>query len=196
MDSSLEELVTKAGQGDAEAIEELYKIYETRMVSLVHFRLGNTLHGLMDSVDLVQSVWKDILTGLDRFEYKGSESFYSWLKTCLVNKIQNKRRFHHAQKRDSHKSIALEDPNNVIVRNDPSPSQMVINNEELSVLIQALKKIPHPQSQILLLRMRDELSFEEIAESLGKSRESVKKSYNRYLKKLVDLLPREWRGGA
>ena len=191
-------LVEAALQGDAEAVSLLYRFYEAKMIRVAHRRLGHTLHGLMESVDLVQSVWKDALENLDRFEYRGPDSFYRWLHTCLVNKIEGKRRRHRAGKRDARRQVPLDDHRpgfrpSPPAQGDPTPSRVAMELEEEERFLRVLERFPEEQRRVLILRMRDELEFSAIARVTGKSVEAVKKLFQRGLKKLIDRLPEEWR---
>jgi len=194
LEPRVEELIGRAGEGDQEAIGALYELYQKRMISVAHARLGNTLHSLTESVDLVQSVWTDLLDELDDFEYRGPDSFYAWLRTCLLRKIDSKRRHYSTLKRDSKKVRNLESEEHLPSRaTDPTPSQVVMGGEEKEILMGLLGRFPEPQREILVLRLRDELTFAAIGEKVGRSAESVKKTYRRGIEKLIELLPPDWK---
>lgn len=192
------EWVQSALEGNQEAIARLFDLYENRMVKAVHFRLGHTLHGLMESVDLVQSVWKDALNNIEKFEYRGPDSFYKWMHSCLINKINSKRRYHRADKRDVKKSDALVHEDHMTNRasqlsEDPTPSVAAMGTEEMELLIRILDTFPEVQRDVLLSRMRDDMDYAEIGKKIGKSVEATKKIYQRGMKKLMEQLPSEWR---
>ena len=192
------ELVLQAMDGDPDAVEALYRLYEHRMIGIVHRKLGNTLHGLMESVDLVQSAWKDALDHLDDFEYQGPDSFFLWLRSCLMNKIHSKRRYFTAAKRDPKKELPIQRDEILSAGiphgdSDPTPSQIVMREEETDRLMRILERFPELQRRVLILRMRDELSYEEIGRRIGKSAEAAGKIYNRSLKRLLEQLPEDWR---
>ncbi len=190
---SLENLIERAGTGDPDAVGELYELYKKRMVSIAHARLGHTLAGLTESVDLVQSVWTDLLDDIDDFEYRGPDSFYHWLRTCLVRKIDSKRRYFGANKRDSKRSRQVEDAGVITdSKSDPTPSCIVMGKEEADRLLRLLGRFPEPQREALILRIRDELSFAEIGKRIGRSTEAAKKLYQRGVDKLLEMLPADW----
>jgi RNA polymerase sigma-70 factor (ECF subfamily) len=145
---------------------------------------------LMESMDLVQSVWTDILDDLSRFEDRGPDSFFRWLHTCLLHKIDQKRRHHGAHKRDAHRTTPLSQGAETGHRapRDPTPSEVVMGGEEAERVLRELSRFPEEQRLVLLLRMRDELGYEEIAARVGKSVEAVKKIYSRGLKRLIERL--------
>lgn len=179
-------------QGDEEAIASLYALYRQSMIALIHRRLGHTLHGLMESVDLVQSVWKDVLDDLPRFEDRGPDSLKRWLHTCLLHKIYAKKRFHDAGKRDAGRVSPLPPSDLGLASTDPTPSQDASAHEDLERVLTALRRLPPEQHEIMLLRMRDELTHEQVGQRVGKSTEAVKKMYRRGLERLIDMLPAEW----
>jgi len=197
MDEQTEKLVAQALEGDQEAIAALYSLYESEMITTVHQKLGHKLQSLMDSVDVVQSVWKDVLDDLDGFEYRGPDSFTRWLHTCLIHKIRAKGRYFSAGKRDPGRVKPIRDEETrsegvpLPASSDPTPSKVAISNEEIELLMGMLDSFPEHQRRVLVLRMRDELNYDEIGKIIGKSAEAVKKIYGRGLKKFVSLLLEE-----
>jgi RNA polymerase sigma factor (sigma-70 family) len=190
LDDKVEEWIERAAAGDPEATGELFRLYEKRLISVAHSRLGNTLHSLTESVDLVQSVWTDLLGDLEDFEYRGPGSFYGWLRTCLVRKIDQKRRHHGTLKRDSKRARSIEE--GVVRGSDPTPSEVVMEGEEVAQLMGLLERFPDPQRRVLVLRLRDEMGFAGIGVEVGRSEGAVKKMYQRGIERLIELLPNSW----
>lgn len=190
----LRELVARAANGERDAVEELYRLYRSQLVDVAHARLGRTLHDLTESIDLVQSVWKDLLVELPSFEYRGPGSFPAWLRTCLIHKIETERKYFAAAKRDAHRVEPLAAVEGLpSASSDPTPSQAAASTEELARLAAILERFPRPQRQALLARLRDDCSFAEIGERLGCSEDAARKLYQRGLAGLIPLLPPEWR---
>jgi len=195
LDGRVRALLARVAEGDQEAVDELYRLHQREMIAAAHARLGQTLHGLTESIDLVQSVWTDILDDIEDFEYRGPGSFRRWLRSCLLNKIQAKRRYHHAEKRETGKlerlpAVGVPSAS----RTDPTPSQAAAGAEEVALLRRILERFPEPQRQALSLRMRDERSYAEIGAEIGRSAEAAKKLYQRGLERLIEMLPQEWLG--
>jgi RNA polymerase sigma factor (sigma-70 family) len=190
-----EELVNQALRGDKDAIAALYQLYEDKLMSEVRDKLGPKLRSQLDSVDLLQSVWKDALDDMRGFEYQGPESFFRWLVTCLVHKIQTKGRYFAADKRNPRKvnRIRNEDSQSdagVLLppSSDPTPSELAIDKERLDDLRKILDTFPELQRRVLIYRLRDELDYEEIGKRIDKSTEATRMLYGRSLKKLIDLM--------
>jgi RNA polymerase sigma-70 factor (ECF subfamily) len=196
-DDDTENLVERAVHGDQEAISALYHLYERQLRSAVNDKLGTKLRGQMDTVDLIQSVWKDVLADIDDFEYQGPESFFRWLLTRLIRKIQTKARYFTRGKRDLKKlkRIPTADSSDHGISMPPSrdfsPSEAAIDRERLEKLSAILDTFPPIQREVLILRMRDEKEYEEIGRLIGKSADSTRKLFGRSLEKLIDLMRRE-----
>ncbi|MBU0755175.1 MAG: sigma-70 family RNA polymerase sigma factor [Planctomycetes bacterium] len=188
----IELLVQKALSGDSQAIDTLYRIYEKKLRSAIRNKLGRRLRGQVDSMDLIQSVWGDVLAELNQFSYNGPDSFFSWLIVRMVHKIQTKARYLTAGKRNPDKLEAIAGNESVEedrvqpLRENKTPSQMAINKERMEKFSMILDHFPKINRQVLVLRIRDELDFLNIGKRIGKSEDAARMLYSRSLKKLVD----------
>jgi RNA polymerase sigma-70 factor (ECF subfamily) len=188
----LKTLVIKASRGDADAINTLYRLYEVRLKAAVKRKLGDKLKAKMEPADLVQSVWKDCLSDMEGFTYKGDDSFFQWLLLRILRKIQDKGRYFAAHKRDLDKErVFFADTKSRGVpppaAADPTPSQVAMADEDLNRLMKLLDQLPDPQRQALVLRLRDNLEFEAIARIMDKTPGAVRKLYGRALKRIHEL---------
>jgi len=188
------DLLSQAKAGDQAAMADLYRLYAERLQGAVKMRLGRRLRDRMESVDLVQSVWKDVLGDMDGFEYRGPDSFFRWLLTRLVHKIQDKGRYFASGKRDIGRETRLVNDDSVTPgappppSDDPTPSEAAMQDEDLDRFIRLLDRIPDPQRKALVLRMRDEMTFEQIGKIMNKSAEAVRKLYSRGLMRISDFI--------
>ena len=64
---------------------------------------------------------------------------------------------------------------------DPTPDQSLLRQEDAQRVRAALEQLPGPYAQVLLLRQRDGLPFEEVGRRLGRSAESARKLFGRAL---------------
>lgn len=194
-------LLSQAKKGDVDAMAALYGLYADRLKGAVKIRLGMKLRDRMESVDLVQSVWKDVLSDMSGFDYRGPDSFFRWLLTRLVHKIQDKGRYFSTGKRDigKEKRLVGDDSESPGVpapaAADPTPSKIAMQDEDLDRFIRLLDRIPDPQRRALVLRMRDELTFEQIGKIMDKSADAVRKLYSRGLMRISNLIIEERRTG-
>ena len=195
LNEQTQQLIDRAREGDQNAIGDLYRLYEQRLHGAVRGRLGGRLKARMEPSDLVQSVWKDVLSGMHDFEYRGPDSFFHWLLTRVLWKIGDKNRYFAARKRDPARERPLAGgaeggAERQPVATDPTPSRAAAADEELDSLMRLLDRLPSAQRQVLVLRMRDERSFVEIGRMTGRSADAARKLYNRALKR-IDAIRKE-----
>jgi len=194
LDRKIRNLLSLAQKGDKDAMAALYHIYSSRMQSAVKKRLGSKLRNRMESVDIVQSVWKDALPDMKEFEYRGPDSFFHWLLTRLTHKIQDKGRYFATEMRDAKKEERLvrDDTETPGVTSppsqDPTPSEVAMADEDRSRFMKLLEHLPGPQRQALILRMREELTFEKIGAIMNRSADAVRKLYGRGMMRMGELI--------
>lgn len=190
-------LISKAKSGKAEAFDALYKLYESRLKKAVKKEMGPKVRAKMESVDILQSVWKDCLGKLDNYEYQGADSFFRWMLLRVIHKIQDKGRAIESGKRD----IGKEQPLAVTgtpargaalpPAPNPSPSQVAMNNESIDRLMHLLDHLPDSQRKVLVFKMRDSMDFDEIAKKIGKTEGAARQLYIRAVNKLGKIMKEE-----
>jgi RNA polymerase sigma-70 factor (ECF subfamily) len=170
-DVNLAELIDRARAGDEGAVGDLLRWFEPEVRMVVRGKLPRALRAQFDSMDLVQSVWKSVLTeganDLPRFE--SPRHFMGFLAGVVRNKVYEKHRRRSTRKYD----VAREEPlyvrkgNREVPREvagaDPSPSQDAQARDRLAQMLEGLSPLGR---QMVLLR-RTGRTFEEIAEELG-----------------------------
>src|SRR5688500_14340355 len=102
------ELVTRAKNGDPDALNDLFAHYHTIMVEVARRRLGPRLRLKEDPDDLAQTTFREATRDFKSYEYRGPGSLLKWLIQILQNKIRDKAEFYSASKRDSSLEVDLE----------------------------------------------------------------------------------------
>ena len=171
-------LVLKCKHGNTEAMCRIYEKYKDNLLTLAKGLLGEQA----TAEDVVHDVFVSFARLARQFQLKGSLRAY--LATCVSNlardKIRAKKR--RAQVLDSMNSVAL-CPDN--------PAQSVIESEELTLLRQALSKIPYEQRETIMLHLKGGMKFREIAKLQGISLGTTHGRYRYGLDKLRSLLNSE-----
>ena len=193
MDRDLNEqtrrLVFRAKEGDTEAFESLYRLYAMRLEDAVRKTVGERLKARVESDDLIQSVWKDLLPDIRRFEYRGPDSFFRWFSVKLKRKIQDKAKYFARKKRATDKEVNRSC--GALPSKDPTPSEAAMRRESVELLMSLLDQLPDPQRQTLVYRLRDDMEFEEIAAAMEKSADAVRKLYARALERIQSLVQKD-----
>ena len=93
-DASLEVLLDKLHQGDLGAAEKLIKTYEPYLRLLIRRQLPDHLRAKFDSVDIVQSIWVDVLAGFQHagWEFADVARLRAFLARVARNRLIDRQR--------------------------------------------------------------------------------------------------------
>jgi len=159
-----EELMLAYGAGDVTAFQTLYSRHRGPLFRHLQRQLRDP--GLAE--EFFQDTWQRVITARDR--YRPDAKFATWLYQIAHNRVTD----HWRAKQ--HRPTAPDDAGELAERvPDPStPERMLSAFEERRRLQLALEELPDDQREVVLLRLEQELSLEEIAEITGVGRETVK----------------------
>jgi RNA polymerase sigma-70 factor (ECF subfamily) len=184
-----EKLFADAAAGDRAAFGTLLEVYLPQLHAFVHARLGGSLEPRESSVDVVQSVCRQILAARAASEFEGEEHFRAWLFTCALNKVREKMRFHRGALRD----VGREEPR---AARDPltsvahllTPSREAVGKETADALGAALAALSEEHREVIALARLAELPHAVIAEVMSRSEEAVRQLLARALLRLTQEL--------
>ena len=161
--------------GSQEALRRIYEKYLNYLVTLAMALLNNP----SEAEDVVHDVFVSFAGSTEAFKLSGS--LRSYLASCVVNRARdhirsNRRHSVAAAGADS----ANSEPN--------SPEQSVISTEESARLNRAIAELPIDQREAIVLRVKGEMKFREIARLQGVSVNTVQGRYRYGLNKLRSIL--------
>lgn len=160
-----EELAASAQRGDLRAYGELVERYQ-RLVFRVIWSRGGA--GREDVEDLAQETFVKAWERLDT--YDPTRPFKAWIARIAGNTAIDRHRSDSRQPRMSD----LDDVSATISSDAPDPAAAVIGGEERTMLLTRLRELPEHYREVVVLRFVEELSYEEIAETLDLPMGSVK----------------------
>jgi RNA polymerase sigma factor (sigma-70 family) len=172
-------LVLKCRHGSKNAMCWIYEKYKDYLLTLAKGLLNNQ----EAAEDVVHDVFVSFARSARQFQLTGSLRGY--LATCVINRVRDKIR---AQTR---KDQALESANPAI-SNSANPEQCVIETEELMRLRKALSQIPYEQREAVMLHLKGDMKFREIAKLQGVSISTIHGRYRYGLDKLRSMLNSEF----
>jgi RNA polymerase sigma-70 factor (ECF subfamily) len=186
----------RARAGDAEALDHLVVRHLPSLMAFVRLQAGKLVLGKESLRDLVQSACVEVLRDAAHFDYRGDAAFRRWLFTQALNKIRNKHRHYRAARRDAAREAA---PDGSGDANDLAqgyatlctPSQAAIGREEVARLEAAFERLPPDQRQAVVLRRVVGLSYDQIAEEMGRNEGAVRTLVYRGVARLATLLKAE-----
>ena len=168
--------VLKSKKGKAGAFDQLVVKYQKPLYLLVLKMVGNPA----DAEDVAQEAFIRAFRSLDRFD--SERPFQPWLYRIAINLALTA-----INRRKQHASVTLEDAEIMgdPVASDPPNRDM----EELGqVALRASKSLPEDHRAVLLLRVQEGLSYDQIAEVLEIPIGTVMSRLNRARCKLKELL--------
>ena len=159
--------------GDMAAFEAFFREYEKAVFRNAYLITGSR----EDADDVLQDVFTSVWKSRHTFDpAKGKVS--TWLHRITVNECLRKRR------KDRPAMIRV-DPEDIERTGQP---QANAGNEDFEALKEAMDTIDARQRAVLVLRYFNDLSYEEIAQSLGVPLGTVKSRINHALRNLRDEL--------
>jgi RNA polymerase sigma-70 factor (ECF subfamily) len=180
------DLIASAARGDVAARESLFGAHFATLRAYVRARLGPRLRARETSHDIAQSVCREALERLDRFEYRGRGSFRAWLQRHAELRLRNKARHWERDKRTSAREHGTEELERVAAV--LSTSRAASTREELERVVTALRELPPDYREVILLARVDGLGHEEIAKRLGRTPLATRTLLSRALARLSTKL--------
>jgi RNA polymerase sigma-70 factor (ECF subfamily) len=182
-------LYEDASRGDEAAFDRLLQRYLPQLHAFVQIRLGSELRGRESSMDVVQSVCRNLLASRKTFDFRGEERFRAWLFTAALNKIRDKHRFHKMAARD----VERERPEAVDASVSAlayffTPSRLAVAEETGAALAAALAALSEEHREVITLARLADLPHRVVAEVMDRSEQAVRQLLGRALLRLTQEL--------
>ena len=176
-------LIRQFQQGHERSFEDLVKRYERQVGNIIYLTLG----GREEIQDLTQEVFIRVYKALPKFEF--DSSFFSWVYRITMNLCIDEIR-----RRKIKRVLSLEFLSEATLEREKkskgiaTASDDVMAQERKSVILSALQRLSTEQRQIVIMREYEDLSYNEIAETLNISLQAVKSRLFRAREELRELL--------
>lgn len=167
-------LIARLRESDLGAFEELVAHFERPVYSLCYRLLGDT----EDARDAAQETFLKVYRGIGNF--RAESGLKTWIYRIAINQAMNQQRWWRRRHKDETVSLDLsrndsEPPiGSMLPSSTISPEEMAISNQRERRIMRALSEIKEEYKVALILREIEELSYEEIAETLSISIGTVK----------------------
>ena len=172
------ELIHRTQQGDTRAFDELMTRYARSIYRLAYSMTRN--HA--DADDLSQEAFIRAYKAIDRFDERFR--FYTWIHRITVNLCINLAKKKKRQKLVPLGGSEYGDESVDIV----DPKSGVEDSSLRRDLDRALARLPADQRMVFVLRVKEELSYNEISKQLGIPVGTVMSRLNRARARLRELL--------
>lgn len=179
-------LIDKILSGDSDAENLLFLHFKERIEFLVRARLREKI-SLDDKKDVISEARQAILLslrkgGFDPSKGKPLEAYIAGIVSNVVAMyFRNLKKDNHAE--DINKYHSLKDFSN--------PLSEILDSEKKEKLTKALNKLDEKYRSVLIMRIYDEFSIEEISNQIGIEKRRVSERINYALKLLFKELKKQ-----
>ncbi len=171
-----EDLMLRYAAGETAAFDQLYARFRVRLLRYLARLTGNVAH----AEELFQDTWSRVIDARSR--YAPSARFAAWLF-----RIAHHLAIDHIRRQKPNvdiDSVLIEFPGVP----DEDPALALDQYERMQKLVGLVEALPVEQRAVLLMRAEGELTLEEIAQSVGTGRETIKSRLRYALAKLREGL--------
>ncbi|MCB9871385.1 MAG: sigma-70 family RNA polymerase sigma factor [Planctomycetes bacterium] len=190
IDPATASLLSRAREGDDDALHALIETHIDWLAERVHRRLGGLARRNADTGDIVHDVLVRILTSQTPLRFTGQEQFRTYLEQVIVNTLRSTAGRHKRACRDvareqagwTESLFAAED--SLPVASVTRPEERAARAEDSEWLLAALDLLEGHDQDLVWLRARDGLPFRDIANRLGLSEDAARMRFSRILRKL------------
>jgi RNA polymerase sigma-70 factor (ECF subfamily) len=174
------ELIARAQRGDTQAFCDLAAQHHRSLYVLALKYSGNH----HDAEDLLQDVMLNAYRAVRQF--KGMSSFRTWLAKIMVNSFLNQKRKGDPLSPAKRQEMVDDDlePEFYFKNRKPGSERTVHNGLVMQQILKLLASVPDRQRLMFLMKHQEGMTCEEIAEVLGTSVGTVKKTLFRVVDRL------------
>src|SRR5262245_29286245 len=194
-------LLAQARQGEAEAVERLLSTHREPLRRMIDLRLDPALAARTDASDIVQDVLLEAHRRLEEYLRNPAMPFRLWLRHIAKDHVIDAHRRHRVAQRRSldreqpivppvladHSSFELAGQ---LLDHERTPASEAIQRELQRRLDAAIADLDEDDREVILLRHREQLSNQQVAEALGLTEAASSMRYLRAVRRLrAALLP-------
>ena len=183
-----EQLVELAVSGDSEAFGEIVKRWERKIFALCFGMLGRE----DDARDAAQETFIAAYRNISNF--RGEAKVSSWLHRIGVNQCLTTKRRARTRSEEFLDDEAGENERIFVAPAHRSPARTTEQTERLTIVRQAVSSLPTDLRQVIVMKEFEEMTFQEISETLELPLSTVKSRLYTALRQLrmkLERLPME-----
>ena len=182
----LDTLLDRLNRGDMEAAEQVVRAYEPYLRVIARRNLSSKMRSKLDSVDVVQTVWLEILRNLSegRVAFPDAAQLRAYLVMLTRNRLIDSFR-RHRRSMDLERPLREIEPEGHPASVGARPSQVAQADELWDLL---LERCSPNQREVLRLK-REGISLGEIAGRTGLHKSSVRRLIYEAERHLARLAP-------
>lgn len=180
-------LLRRIQSGHQSAATELYLRYAERLGSFATAKTGSDLVSRVDPESIVQSVFRSFFRRAQDGQYHVApgEELWKLLLVIALNKIRTAATFHHAQRRDSRKTVSMSELGTAL-SDEKWNDQNSFDILRLTI-DEILSALTETQKTMVTLRIEGH-EVDAIAKQTGRSKRSVERTLQNFREQLSQQL--------
>ncbi|MEE9603448.1 MAG: sigma-70 family RNA polymerase sigma factor [Thermoguttaceae bacterium] len=190
------ELIELARGGDAGSRDRLFEMCRNYLALVARSQVETWLRVKVDASDLVQQTMLEAHRDFERFEGGSEQEWLAWLRGILKhNAADFVRQYRGTAKRQARREVRFRDPADSRspgapepAADDATPSQEFLQLDNELRVTAAVAELSLDYREVIVLRNLQRLSFNEVAERMGRSRPAVQMLWMRAIKKLQEAM--------
>lgn len=171
-------------------------MYRSYLQLVAGLQMDGVLQDKVSPSDVVQATYLQAQKGMNAFRGTSEGELMAWLRKILASQLATEIRRYTTQARN----VKLERQLNqrvdqssmqlaaMLPGNEETPSKELIRRERSVILAQALERLPDDYQRVIVLRHFKSYRFQEIAEELDRTLDSVKSMWRRAIMQLRKLI--------
>jgi RNA polymerase sigma-70 factor, ECF subfamily len=188
-------LLWRSREGDQDAATQLYLRYAERLSALVARQCSTDLASRAGVEDIVQSVFGSFFRriGQGSYDVPDGDELWKLLLVIALHKIREKAAYHHAAKRNAHRTIGGDEAGRHLEsRSRAGESQ----NGYLEIVVDEILGLLPARSRVMVRLRIEGYEVAEVARKTGRSRRTVERVLQETRLKMVQLVREENRDAA
>lgn len=195
-ETNVAQLIEQARQGDPECRDRLFALCRNYLGFAARAQLESWLQVKVDASDLVQQTMLEAHRDFQRFQGDSEQEWLAWLRRILTHNVADYvRSYRGTAKRQVGREVSLAAADTSFAPGVPepaapigTPSQEFLKIDSELRLAAALAELPPDYQEVIMLRNLQRLSFNEVADRMGRSRPAVQMLWMRAIKKLQQAI--------
>ena len=152
--------VQAAQAGDMAAFQRLFDSYKQRAYGIAYRYLNHK----EDALDAVQNAFIKVYRALG--SYQSQSSFYTWLARVVVNTAIDMRRSRGRHESVSYDEEALGGEQPPGRSREPRPDRAALSHDLGESINEAIDQLPEAQKTVFVLHVVEQMSYQEIADTM------------------------------
>jgi RNA polymerase sigma-70 factor, ECF subfamily len=163
------------------------------LLAVANQSLPEALKGKFGGSDLVQETLVKAHGEIQGLHFDGPADLRAWLRTVLRNNLADwVRRYCSVTKRSIARERSLHNVDGSAVDQlacrEPTPSTRAIRREQTAAVDDAIERLPVDEREVIMLRHREGLQFDEIGKRMNRSGEAARKLWARAILRTQRML--------